>query len=606
MKYLTILLLTLFALPAARAQPVAVRASVDASRVGLHGTVVYTLEVEGAAFGEIETPAPPATEGLVLLQPVPSTWQNVEMVGNRVRQHVGFEWLYRPIRLGPAQVRPATVRVRGRSYTTEAITLEVTSQAPFPPGSRGAPPPGAAPPDRAAPDTSAPALTDADLYIKVVPSAREAVLGEQVTVEYLLYFREGVQIRQSRMADSWDAEGFWREELEVDTHPLPRSVNEGGARYNVITLKRVAVFPTRTGTLRIDPLRIETEVYVPSRSDDPFEFFFSRGDFEVVERASAPLAVQVRPLPGGAPPGFDGAVGSYRFTLRADSGTVEVGAPVNVEMEVQGAGNLATLAPPLLDVPDAFERYDPAIDLDVRRGGSRIEGSKTFRYTLVPQTNGRYELPAVVFTYFDPETGRYATQRSEPVRLRVTGAAAAPATAELPLDDVAGLMAEAQWRTGPPAPLAARAWVWATLALPALALLAVAGLRRRRDRQAADAEGQRRRQAHPAARRRLQAATAARHAGDARAFYDALALALLGFVGDRLGRPVHGWTRTRLDAQLADAGLDAAAREALRRLLDEADQARFAPLRPAPPALADAEARAAALLDALDAQLAHA
>jgi hypothetical protein len=96
------------------------------------------------------------------------------------------------------------------------------------------------------------------MFIRAVPSKRQAFQNEQITIEYALYFRTGIQLRQSRLADSWDAEGFWREELEIEARPIPQTVVVDGLRYNTIVLKRVAVFPTRTGSLRIDPLRIES------------------------------------------------------------------------------------------------------------------------------------------------------------------------------------------------------------------------------------------------------------------------------------------------------------------------------------------------------------
>src|SRR5690606_15356424 len=102
-----------------------------------------------------------------------------------------------------------------------------------------------------------------------------------------------------------EAQGFWREELDVDSRPIPRSVIENGLRYNMITLKRVAVFPTRSGILSIEPLRIQTEAYVPNDRGNPFERFFSmRSQYEPVDLASPAVTIDVQPLPGGAPAGF--------------------------------------------------------------------------------------------------------------------------------------------------------------------------------------------------------------------------------------------------------------------------------------------------------------
>ena len=42
----------------------------------------------------------------------------------------------------------------------------------------------------------------ADLFIRALPSKRRAYQGEQIIIEYQLFFRDGVQLRQSRLADA--------------------------------------------------------------------------------------------------------------------------------------------------------------------------------------------------------------------------------------------------------------------------------------------------------------------------------------------------------------------------------------------------------------------
>ena len=188
------------------------------------------------------------------------------------------------------------VTAKGQVYTTKPIAISIVPQSqrpqrtnrqarrdPF--GLRRAPATNQA-------EAKAPSISKRDIFIRALPSARNVVQNQQVNIEYHLYFREGMQLRQSRLADSWDAEGFWREELDVERRPVPKTVVENGLRYNTIVLKRVAVFPTRTGSLTIDPLRIEAEAYVPNRSADPFDQFFSfRQRYEPVEVASETVKV---------------------------------------------------------------------------------------------------------------------------------------------------------------------------------------------------------------------------------------------------------------------------------------------------------------------------
>ena len=594
--------------PVAAQQDVSVLASVDEITVGEDETVTYTLEVKGASSSEIETPEPPPTEGLVLLQSIPSTQRNVSLVNGRMEQSLAFQWHYRPVRQGTARFDPIAVTVQGESYRTDLIRLTVVpqSQRPRRQASRDPatglfrrspnPTPSASEADGEA------EIAPKDLFIRAIPSATEAFFNEQVDVEYRLYFRNGIQMRQSRLADSWDAEGFWREDLDVENRPVPRTVVEDGLRYNTITLKRVAVFPTRAGELTIDPLRIDAEALASGRSRDVFDRFFStRSQYQSIELASDPVTIEARPLPEGAPPSFRDAVGAFRMTTDVSRTQVEVGEPVEIEVQLSGTGNLATLEAPALDVSDAFEVYDPQIDLNINRSLQRVRGTKTFTYVLVPLQNGTFELPEIVFSYFDPEAEAYETFRSNPVRVEVTGTAnpelARRASSNLRQGEMAGLMTSAdRWTPTRGTLLYRRAWTYLVLLLPLLWLGGLVLYRRWLYRLESDVRYARNRRAHPMARAHLRRADALRKENRPRPFYEALELAVLGFVSDRLNVAPSGMTRLQLNERLAFSGIEETDRLELLAFLEACDQARFSPSRPTPEAMETSYGAAAALI----------
>lgn len=591
LSYIVLLALVLGLAGEAAAQDVSVQASVSETTIGTEERVVYSIEIQGVAFSDILPPEPPATEGLALVQPYPSTQRNMTFINGQMQQSVAFRWTYRPIREGTARFGPAQVSIQDQTYQTDAVEVHVVPQAQRPQAQRssrsGWPFGGQRQPARPDAREEQPRLQNEDLFIRAVPSTRRAHQNEQVTIEYQLFFRDGVQLRHSRLAGSWDAEGFWREEFEVESRPIPRTVVENGLRYNTITLKRVAVFPTHAGTLQVDPLRIETEAYVPTRSADPFDQFFSLRDrFETVELASPAVEITALPLPSEAPAAFSGAVGTYRMEAQMDRRAVEVGEPVELTVRITGAGNLATLDLPAYDPPGVFEQYDPQVDVQIHREGQRIQGTKTFTYVLVPRSNGTFALPPVTFTYFDPTTDRYETLQSDPLPIRVTGSAAAPPAASataagLPVDDIAGLMAgTVAWEPAHPTPLYRQLWVYLALVVPVLLTGGVYLYRRHATRLATDTEYARHRMAHPVARKHLKQADVLFRQDQPRAFYEELARAVLSFVGNRLNLPEQRLTRPQLDARLAEAGVPEPTRRALRELLDACDRARFAPIRP--------------------------
>src|SRR5690606_27209827 len=455
------------------AQQIEVRALVDETTIGDQDIVNSAIQINGADLNGVETPSAPSAEGLALMQRTPSTQQSMTIINGQLEQSISFGWRYQPVRRGNARIDAATVTVNGRTYTTEAISINVVDQVqrprrPSPSGRQGWP---FVVPSRPHADARRD-IDSRDLFIRAVPSKRTARQNEQITIEYRLYFRDGIQLRHSRLTGSWDAEGFWREEFEIDTRPVPTSVVENGLLYHMIVLKRVAVFPTRPGTLTVDPLEIETEAYFPSGGGDPFERFFSLGNrFDTVQLSSDSVELIVQPLPPGAPSSFSGAVGDYRMRASLSATSVEVGEPVEVRIVIEGEGNVATLEAPRFEPAGVFERYDPNVGTSVRRDGRRISGRKSFTFVLVPRSNGEFEMPPVEFTFYHPERSDYVTITSELPELEVTGTAAPLAagttSAGLPVDDIAGIITDASsWRRIGERPLYRRVWPYAAVATP--------------------------------------------------------------------------------------------------------------------------------------------
>ena len=586
-------------------QDLSVKASVNESTIGTEETVTYTIEVAGRSLPDMPSPEPPETRGLVLANQFPFTSQNMSIVNGRVEQSIAYTWTFRPVREGEAVFRAGELSIEGKTFATREIKITVVPQSLRPRR-----------PQRRSPFLLDPfgnqqkpgeqeEITERDMFIRAVPTKRTAYQNEQITIEYSLYFRSGIQLRQSRLADSWDAEGFWREELDIESRPVPTNVVVDGLRYNMITLKRVTVFPTHTGRLRIDPLKIESEASLPFGSGDPF--FSLRNRYQPIRLSSPAVTIEVLPLPPDAPTSFSGVVGKLDMVASADRNALDVGESLQVKLTISGTGNIRTIDPPVFRVPGVFETYDPEIGVRIDRSGRSVRGSKTFTYVLVPRANGQYEIPPFEFSYFDPSTERYVTERSKSIPVTVSGTAGPLAEvsadpAGLPLDDIAPIQdTGVRWRrTGNRSPHTNPA-PYLVLALPLLALVGVKLWKAHADRLATDLQYARSRRAHPLARRHLKTAEQFLDANDAASFYEELERAVLGFIGNRLNISELGLTREQLVNRLLAEGIIPNTCAALTDLLEECDRGRFAPVRHDRPVLEAARNRALDLIVRLDA-----
>lgn len=557
---------------------VRVTAEAEPMEVGTEQTVAFTVRVDGAPATVVQSPDLPRVANLAPQQRTPSTRPPLSTSGDAANRGVTFTWRFRPLTSGTARIRPLDVIVRGETYTTEEIRLRVVPQS-----ERSTTPMLTPPGSPSATENEDAGLDARDLFIRATATADRAYQNEQVVVEYHLFYRPGIRLRHSRLADAWDAPGFWREELNVASRPTPRTRRAYGRAYETIVLKRVALFPTRPGTLQIDPLRVETEAQGTLQMGGGTV----RAHFESVQLASENLSLSVRALPPTAPSSFEGAVGDFAMTVGTEADSTTVGTPLQLRVQIRGTGNLATLSPLQLDVPSDFEVYEPVVQTNIDRGGHRIGGTKTFTYTLVPRAGGRYTLSPVTFAYFDPEAERYETLRSEARTVHVAGEAAPRSrqlsgrTADgLPVGDVTGLMGagEARWVRSDRRPLYRQPWAYVILLIPVL--LAGGGLVYRRRIQSSEPTRSDEKEAFEAGPDRLREARRHLQDGADSAFYETVERTLRVVLRERLGLNEGQVARGRLDRHLALSRRFSGPEDlqaALSELIDRCRAAQFAP-----------------------------
>ena len=560
---------------AASAQSISASARVAPTVVRVGERVAYTLTVRGASVASLA--APPATGGLRPTQTLPTSDVQTQISGQARRE---ITWTYEATRAGPARIGPYRADVGGgRALEVAAASVRVEGGAVISsPGTVIA-----APGERS------------DLFARLELSRTDAVVGQQVVADIVLYFLPSLQPRQTMVTGSWDAPGFWREEMDLAS-TVPRPVTIGGRAYEAVTLRRLGLFPTRTGRLELPPMRFSVDLVRFDAYDDPFGGFFRpfSSGYEQRDVTTPTASLDVSALPAGAPAGFGGAVGQFTMSAAPVARAVAAGDPVQIRVSVAGTGNIATLDAPALIPPPGIDAFRPRDEATVDRSGREVRGDKTFTYTLVPQGGGRFDVPPAVWSYYEPEAGAYRTLRTDTLRLDVAGApVAGPASPTAVAGEAAGLLASPRWsRPGLPVGI-----LWGVLGIglgaPAVALAGAALVRHRRRRASADTPEMRRRHALARARQRLGAARGLRGPEA----YAAAERAVHTFLSDRYDLTATGVDRDALAAALAALGVPAAPR--LLALADALDAGQFAPgLAPLSEAAAlDEAASALALAD---------
>ncbi|MGC4000580.1 MAG: BatD family protein [Anaeromyxobacter sp.] len=481
--------------------------------------------------------------------------------GVLIQQRYVFTLTLRPTRQGALTVPPASAVVRGKKFTTRPIAVKVG-----PPGSGKPARPGPAPAPAPGPRGYAYRGWEKDVTLELQLDRREAWMGEQVTAS--LWLVSGVAVVGYDRLTPPRYDGFWVEELDTPRRLQPEVREVNGVPLRAYLVQRLALFPTRAGELTLAPAVLDgiTVQVSDTSAFDPFP------ELHRLARRTAAVTLEVKPLPPGAPAGFDPVnVGVLKLEATAPA-LAAAGDPVPVRLTASGDGNVPALALPRLPAVDGARAFQPTTHDEPSRRGARLGGSRTVETVLVPERTGTLELPGLEWPYFDPKSGSYQVARTPPLRVEVTAARAGVAAGAAGTNTLAAGLRPI--RSG--GTLARRApppWEQPLFGAllggpPALFLLAWAVGRARALRPAARVAGRAAGQRLAQARRRLAR-------GDRDGFLAEVERALVGYAGQRLGRPAAGLTREALAAALTRAGAHPPAVRALSAALDAVELSRY-------------------------------
>lgn len=172
------------------------------------------------------------------------------------------------------------------------------------------------------------------------------------------------------------------------------------------------ITPTRTGTASIGPAKVRLTTV--QRVDDPFP----KNEYRDLYLEVPKLEIKPKPLPDGAPEGFENAVGNFRLSASTTNTNVKEGDPLSVDLMVSGTGNLDTLRAPKLVNSDGWKMYDATGDQrnDERR---QVSGTAIFHQFMRP-LELKTQIPPFRLVFFDPKEEVYKTVTTEPINLNMT------------------------------------------------------------------------------------------------------------------------------------------------------------------------------------------
>ena len=418
-------------------------------------------------------PSLPHIAGLLIQYIGPSS--SFSVINNQVNSSITYNYAVSAQREGEFTIPPMRADVGNQQLSSRPLKLIVSKAS--------------------APSPAAVNSGSELAFLKLTFPSQKVYVGECAVAQLELYLREDVSGLNGFQLTSSATDGFSAGKL-VELQNQRRRVQVGNRIYTEIPLA-VPLTAVKGGALTLGPFTANVVVEVPGENPQQQNDFFRQFGFrsmfsqqKQLTLATEPLAIESLPLPtAGRPANFSGAVGQFDLAASAGPTEVTVGDPITVRVQISGRGALDSLMLPAQDAWKNFKTYPPTAKLETTDQFG-FQGTKTFEQIISPLNNDVYELPALTFSYFNPEDGQYhtLTQPAMPLTVKAAGTTPLPQIAankasseEKPAQDILPIKENPGTLITHRTPLVAQPMFFAVQTVPVLAFLAAFVWRKRTD-----------------------------------------------------------------------------------------------------------------------------
>lgn len=360
-------------------------AEVSKTKLGVNENlrVDFKMNKDGDNF------SPPTFNGFRVVggpnQSVSNSWINGVRTFSKT-----YSYFLTPEKKGNYTIGQASIEIDGDIYKTLPVKVQVTEavESSLSPGSPSS-------------------VVDDDIELSIEISKSNPYLNEPISVEFKLLFNPKINVTNLGEIDNPEFKNFWSQNIKIPRLEI-KSTSYKGQRYNYVTWKKALLFPQKAGDLELLPLTLDVTIDVPTNRRD----FFGNTIYTQTSKkvASGKRIIKVKNFPeNGKPESFNGAVGNFDISLNSSKSQLKATESFQLEFKVNGNGNLKLFSLPEIIVPSSLEKYAPEFKEKINTSLSGMNGEISNVYTIVPQYQGKYPIPPVEFSFFNPKTEQYVT-----------------------------------------------------------------------------------------------------------------------------------------------------------------------------------------------------
>ncbi len=306
-----------------------------------------------------------------------------------------YTYFLTPKKKGKIVLGQAEVNINGEVYKTSPIEIEIISAV-----------------EKPNDPNNSDNIIDGNIHLVAEISKNTPYLNEGITVTYKLYFRNPISISDVQELESPSYGDFWSHLIKIGRAEINMRGSYKGESYNEVIWRKAVLYPQKTGKLTLEPLTLNLSLNLPSNRKD----LFGRRILTQAQKmiTTGKDIIRVKGLPqNNKPDNFSGAVGEFDFDVILNKNALKATESFQVKIKVKGKGNLKLFNLPPINVPNTLEVYEPEHEENIQITVSGMEGFIEDNYTIVPEYQGKYPIPPVKFTYFNPQTASYKTLNSQ-------------------------------------------------------------------------------------------------------------------------------------------------------------------------------------------------
>ena len=353
----------------------------------------------------------------------PSQSSQIMIVNGRRSENrsVTQQYLIIPRREGKFQIPALEIKVDGETKRTRSISFVATQSE------------------------------TGDLLFVEVEGKKEAVfVGEPLDLTLKIWIKpfadrdNKIKLTESHMwqmlseETSWGTFGDRLQEL-ADNRQRPsgksvlRENDDGQSREYYLYEIEGTVYPTKPGKIDASDLQIIVNYPISlGVRNSPFGSMFGGSAFggspfgqrlaitdsRPVSAVAKVNSTKVLAVPtSGQTAHYRGAVGRYQMVAEAEPKSVAAGDPITLRLGITGDGPMELVqAPPLHKIESLANDFQVS---DQSLAGFVQDETKFFVTTIRPRSEGVTQIPAIPFSFFDPDKKAYATVYSQPISINV-------------------------------------------------------------------------------------------------------------------------------------------------------------------------------------------